>query len=469
VLVHPAAPGRFVYTVPAVAHNAGAGGTLWRTDVSLVNTTPVPASLAVDLLDAAGAPPATVALGPGEQRLVEDVVETLFRHRGAASTAGALRVSSPVRVAIAARTYTAGSSGSYGQSFPALVPEDGFPVTYAPLIPWVERSDAFRTNIGVVNLGDAPCTVTVSAFNRSGGEIARFPVPLAARQWRQLYDPLAAGAQDARYAVLTRDEGECLPWGYASVVDRRSGDPTTVAMMPWAPSGPIVPGGAHTAGAEGSLWRTMLAVTDHFRLPNPVRLALVRDGTTTQRDVATDQQAALVVDDVLAGVFGAGAADNTVGTLVVMGMHFAVARTYNQTSRGTFGQSFPSLEHGAGVRGMQRGIVPLLRRDETYRTNLGLVATGTADCAATVTLHAPSGQQVGHPLRVLVKPQSMRQINDVLAAADAAAVQLAYAAVEIDSGSGQCWAWASLIDRRTGDPTTITIEVLDPTFSPSTW
>lgn len=227
-----AGPTPVVAVVPAVAHLAGAGGTPWRTTVSVVNRSGAPTELTLGFLGDVPLADATVELGPGESQVWRDVLVDALGLDPGASASGVLVLRSTAALAATARTFAEGASGTYGQQLPALGPDDGFGPGDAAVLPLVVRSDTAYSNLGAVNLGSEACRAVIQPRRQdgtaAGGLIA---LDLAAGEWRQLFDPLADIAPFEGWADVTVSAPECRAWAYASVIDAGTRDPTTVGVV----------------------------------------------------------------------------------------------------------------------------------------------------------------------------------------------------------------------------------------------
>ncbi len=58
-----------------------------------------------------------------------------------------------------------------------------------------------------------------------------------------------------------------------------------------------------------------------------------------------------------------------------------------------------------------------------------------------------------------VQPSAWRQVNDVFATAGAGSRHWAFATVEVDTSGGLVWAYGSVVDAETGDPTTMPLQL----------
>jgi nitrous oxidase accessory protein NosD len=207
-----------------------------------------------------------------------------------------------------------------------------------------------------------------------------------------------------------------------------------VLSLPAGAATQVLPGAAHTAGLNDTMWVTDLRLLNPGEAPVEVDLLYTPyDGgepLATSLTLLSGELAQL--DDVVATTFaasGSGFITVTSAEPVVTGQ-----RTYNLTTAGTFGQYVPAAEAVEGkayLTGLRGG---------TYRTNLGLVNPSVE--ANQVAVSIATGKS-----RTL---------------APGAAVQLARIErwqgffPEGDSGmvtpSAEMVCYASVVDNRTGDP-----------------
>jgi len=134
------------------------------------------------------------------------------------------------------------------------------------------------------------------------------------------------------------------------------------------------------------------------------------------------------------------------------------ARTYNQTAVGTFGQALPALTAADALLPGEVGYLAQLRGTADFRSNIGGVNLGSGDSVALVAieLHDATGAQIGNTLTLTLPPGQWRQFNDVFALSNAGSRDTAFATVRLTAGDA-AWVYGSLIDARTGDPTTIVV------------
>ncbi len=130
-----------------------------------------------------------------------------------------------------ARTYNDDGSGrSFGQGIPAFsaVRPNVMPNKPA-LVAGVRNSEAYYTNIGLVNLSSSAVTATVTLLDPvSGGAIASIPYSLAPNQ-------TVIGRYTGFGSVTSgtlKIEATGSVWGFCSVVDTKTFDPEYVAATP---------------------------------------------------------------------------------------------------------------------------------------------------------------------------------------------------------------------------------------------
>ncbi len=233
----------------------------------------------------------------------------------------------------------------------------------------------------------------------------------------------------------------------------------TSSELPFAA---LLPAVSHAPGAGGTLWRTDVAAVNPGSEPATVELRFLPssggEGLTASLGLAAG--AAVEWGNVLESVFGLAADAVASGSVAVASSAplVAVARTYNQTPGGTYGQSLPALPHDAVelVAGRVGHLVGL-KKSADYRTNLGLASAAEEGAAATVRLLDAAGAQLGGPLELELSGPGWRQVNDLFAAVGAQGQDVAHATVAVSRGAA--WAYASVVDNRSGDGTTVPVLV----------
>ena len=211
-------------------------------------------------------------------------------------------------------------------------------------------------------------------------------------------------------------------------------------------------GVAHLPGAEGTTWRSSLGLTNRSGAAGGVALAYYHSGGRAAAELVLADGEAVDFDDVVQSLFGVGGASagyvqiRSTVPLTVSG------RTANETPDGGFGQALPvytramTFDISIGLP----GVLSTLRGGPQFRTNIGLVNMADAECTARVQLLDQTGAVVSDPGQIHLGPTEWRQLNNAVPAS----VEGAYATVEPQGGC-PIWAYASVIENATGDPTTL--------------
>lgn len=141
--------------VPVVGSVFGATMIHWKTDLEIINDTGRALDVAVEMPCAPGAPAIVLTLGAGETQRFTDLTGQAF---------GIDQVLSPLRVTTEGRRSVTVRANVYAvrDGSPELSPIQSLGVytgqAYAPtrVLDNLAFSDVFRTNIGLVNLGETP-------------------------------------------------------------------------------------------------------------------------------------------------------------------------------------------------------------------------------------------------------------------------------------------------------------------------
>jgi hypothetical protein len=154
--------------VPVVGSVFGAGMARWRTDVEITNDTSTDADVALELPATATAP-IFFTLTPGQTQRFSDVVAEAF---GLDAALSPLRITTGNRRGLRVRA-TAYAVNNGNTSTPQRI--EVYPAnTYFPVrvLDGLAFSDAYRTNIGLVNFGDTPADFLLALQRIPGRNLA---------------------------------------------------------------------------------------------------------------------------------------------------------------------------------------------------------------------------------------------------------------------------------------------------------
>lgn len=222
----------------------------------------------------------------------------------------------------------------------------------------------------------------------------------------------------------------------------------------------MVAGIAHAPGAAGSNWRSKLALLNRSGSSAQVTLSYVRSsGPVLAESVTLANNQLMAWDDVVVTLFGVGA--DSSGAIKVDSSQTLVvtARTYNASASGTYGQFLPGVDESEALATGQSGVISQLTKNADFRTNIGFVNLESSSCQVRVTLRSSAGGAVGSQRTVTVPADGWKQDNDIFQAANAGNHANAYATVEVLTSGCEVWGYGSVVDNRSGDPTTIPMRV----------
>jgi PKD repeat protein len=215
----------------------------------------------------------------------------------------------------------------------------------------------------------------------------------------------------------------------------------------------------HAPGAEQALFRTDVAAVNLGSTPATLALTFApADGASPLVRAATLPALGTAEwQDVLVSLFGYPGSASVYGSLVVASdvPVLVSSRTFNEAPSGSFGAYLPGVKAAQALSPGTTGLLLHLKKSVVYRTNVGVVNLGTESVSVLLQLRGPSGEAVGSARRVIVPGGRLVQETDVFTTSGAGARQIAYAVVEVETPGGRAWAFASVIDGRTNDPTIV--------------
>ncbi len=215
--------------IAAAAHSGGAHGSVWRTDVCLLNRSNAITTAELRFRGSDGdAAALIVEVADGEQVVVSDVVSELGM-----SGSGSIEVFSDRPLFASSRTYNASADGSFGL-FLDGVPDQAAAVSGDIVwLPQLQQNAAFRTNIGLLNSGGVEARVRIFLYDESGNELVSRWRTLEPHAWMQLQEPFTrlAGHSDidsGSAKIQVASGGGVI--AYASVIDNATNDGTAIGM-----------------------------------------------------------------------------------------------------------------------------------------------------------------------------------------------------------------------------------------------
>jgi PKD repeat protein len=480
--VKVAAENSYALLLPVVTHGTGHNGSIWRTDLQVYYPYEgEEVELEFELRSATLA--TTKIMRLDRSTLIAEDFMSFFTEKDNTGPV-IVRGNSQKLPQIWTRTYNVAANGigTYGQLIPAVrldTTENSAtgPTTY--YLPGVRLTDRFRTNIGLLNISGNPITVTLTAFEHSfGAAIGQFQETLEPYRFIQIGDGtlrtnFAGHSLEKAFSVMISGANEGDLIAYESMIDNKSHDPVYVSAVPASlASDPgmkhqIVPGVGHFQS-----WKSDVSIF------NPDDQAIQFDlSFYDEKGVLLSQaqnrilpaKGTLQIDDIVnAPEMTPLVGKDVIGTLRLdvdspLADKFPVItdRTYNdQGEAGTYGQGIIGVPMSRpNVSAGKPAILPAVRQDLAYYTNLGLVNMGEEPSTVLVSLlDKQSGQPIGTWSVSLIAGESIvasRILQAINATADNGSLK-----IEVTSGA-PVWAYASVIDQMTKDPEYVPAVPLD--------
>jgi hypothetical protein len=221
--------GAYRQWIAAAAHGGGAHGSVWRTDVCLLNRSGETAVAEITFhRDNGETGRFSSTLFDGQQLVLRDVVADL----GMVGS-GAIEIDTNSPLLASSRTYNAGTEGTFGLFLDGVSTQVAADGGASVWLPQLRQNQSFRTNIGLVNSGDTAARVWIYLYDSSGAELASRRRVLQPSEWLQLQEPFSRLASrtdiDAGYARIEVEAGDGVI-AYASVIDNTTNDGTAISM-----------------------------------------------------------------------------------------------------------------------------------------------------------------------------------------------------------------------------------------------
>lgn len=215
------------YFVPMVAQKQGIDGAWWNTEVWIANTTGSTGSYGVVFLPAnknnieeLRAEPDPVDVLPGGTAFSSELVPQ--------GQLGVLRILASQGLVIYARVFNSAGRGSFGQGMPAFPRNAAVKPGELVHLLGLRKSPQFRTNLGLFNPSTEAGVVRVRVYNQRGEPEGEQSYRVGPGGYLQLDDFLHAFGIQRGEHIRAEVAGSMPFFAFASVIDARSGAPTSV-------------------------------------------------------------------------------------------------------------------------------------------------------------------------------------------------------------------------------------------------
>jgi hypothetical protein len=218
-----------------------------------------------------------------------------------------------------------------------------------------------------------------------------------------------------------------------------------------------IPASGNIVGTGGALWLTDLDIANNGGMPAEVTIQLLETDSANPMpesvSLSLQPGAGVRYRNALDELFGF---EGTAALRVLVGGPYVSvgSRTYADGEDGSYGQGIPAHPDMRAIRYGEHGrLVGLSDSGNTtdgFRSNIGVVNLTGASIDVNVDLHAGDGMLMDSVV-VTLGAYEQRQLNRVFPEA----TEVGYAIVSTSTPGGAFFAYGSVVDNKTADPTFI--------------
>lgn len=442
--------------IPAVARTKGGHGTNWKSDVMILNQRHNANSYRISFVPAGSSWMEKIncqsfSINPMEAILYEDVLLNACGIEENAS--GNLVIEADNPLIASSRLYNDQPNGTYGQYIMSKNYMEGF-FDEKSYILGLRNDENFRTNIGLVDLWGIGGEVNIKAYNANGELFGEAKMHTKQFGWNQIsWDGLGFGQTENAYITIDVISGGYF-FAYASVIDNKTGDAIFIPAISHSFSEKekkLLPISVHAIGSYGTNWRTDVWILNLDDSDKTITFKYYTSFNTYEKELKVPEKNQMILKDIIGeGFFEIE--ENSSGSLHVLNAEkiLVISRIYNQTENGTYGQYVPSKEETGVINPESFGYLLPLICNSDFRTNIGFTNFDSDNSHMRFTLYDEKGNELSFK-DFNIEAYKNVQINDIFGYLNLNCnYNSAYAKVEVISG-GRIYAYASVIDNRTGD------------------
>jgi PKD repeat protein len=459
----------FTYLLPVVSHLDGANGSKWRTDLQIYNGNvgEGDVELECELTNVQGM---KKNFSLKLSTLIYEDFMSFFRDDNWAGPV-VIRGAAPHDLQIWTRTYSVGASGigTYGHLIPAVRIDGNQGFTAGETILYLTGAAAtekYRTNLYLLNITAQPMPVTITAYDgQFGAAVGQLSKEVAPFQLTPISASEISGIPSTRpFSLSIKGTSDGLI-AYESVIDNGSNDPIYIPAISTGDLGdPAMRNQVLPSVGHAGPWKSDVTIFNPDDQAIQFDLLFYKDTTGELLAEAKDQilpaKGLLQLDDIIwSDKLNPLISTDVIGTLRV-NIDSPLADQFLVVAQRNYSDSGDTKRFGQGILGFaaakpnvatgKPAILPAVRSDQLYRSNVGLVNVGTTDANATISLLDPnSGQTIGM-YSLSLKPNESRILPDMIRflhqTADRGSIK-----VEV-TNEASVWAFATIIDKSTSDP-----------------
>ncbi|MEN8164339.1 MAG: hypothetical protein ABFS37_09430, partial [Acidobacteriota bacterium] len=468
-------------SIAAAASGPGAGASLWATDLGINNRGDEILTYKFQLLprgeDNTDTPfTDEFTLQPNSNANFVDI----WRLYAGGDGAGSINVcvSDPGNTGVVSRTYNTSDAGTFGQTIvgmKGMSAKNWISVDEMARLGFLTQNGDFRTNVGFMNAGATTISIKTEFFTADGSSLGTKDInlpPFSNNQWNRAFRKVTTESVNLGYIDVWSDTEGAEFLTYASVVDNNTGDPTTI--WPFDTSTKVgggafdctpiwIAAAASANGAGGTIWATDLGLNNLDAQSLTYRFQFLprgedNTGATMSDPFTLGSNQAVAYSDIwntIGGDQGSGSINVCVENGDAAGV---VSRTYNTGDEGTYGQTIVGKRGAAPAKVNTGEKVRLgyLFENDSFRTNIGFMNAGGNEIRVNAEFFDMQGTSLGTKQTTLA-PYSSKQWNNAytLNPISESGITAGFVDVWTNTPDAAFLTYASIVDNRTGDPTTI--------------
>ncbi|MCK5378271.1 MAG: hypothetical protein KAJ78_02660 [Acidobacteria bacterium] len=432
----------------ALAEAAGAGGTLWLSDLEVLAIGPEDAVYTIEFLDGTASPPQLSKTLEADQAV--RFANILGSEFGLSNTFGGFRIAATAGILrVGGRTVNDSPNGSYGSNLHARSASAALGVGEQGYLIQLAQNASYHTNLGLLNTGAVPLVVDVDYRLADGTLLGTDGTVLAVNQYRQInqvFLSVTGDDVDDGYLVVSTSTADGSFLAAAYVINNGSGDPATVPSIDGVAAEPLFLPFAADVGDFGTDLEILAASAA------TVELALLPSGTDNSAPATVGYVLAageaLRVADVLVTAFSTtGTAalrvTPTTGSVMVNGIG-------QQEISASLLRHIPATAESEAFSFENASLLMGLEDSTEFGTDAGAVSAGTEPIVMAFDLYRADGTLLGRAQRTLA-PYGHVLIADLFDEVTTTTVSNGIAVVRTLTPGGRFVPFATVTDLQTGD------------------
>jgi len=215
----------------------------------------------------------------------------------------------------------------------------------------------------------------------------------------------------------------------------------------------FIPASANSKGGYNTNWKTDAVFYNKGNQTANITLYFLEAGKDNSgaegKEIKINSGQSLRINDIVGNFFGK---ENTSGGIMIKSNQNLLisSRTYNETEEGTYGQYISGKIIDEALKENEEALIIQITKNKKYRANIGFLNCGSENIEVQIDIYKSNRDEIGSK-KINLLPFEYKQENNIIEEFTEEDIEDAFAIIKSTKEGAIYFAYASIVDNRTGD------------------